>query len=112
MSNAVTAREAAALLERQDNILILTHRRPDGDTVGSAAALCLALRQRGKTAWLLYNPDITATNAVYAQGLWAPEGFAPDFVTAVDIASRGLFFPGSEGWLDKVDLAIDHHPSQ
>ena len=112
MSKTVTAREAAALLERQDNILILTHRRPDGDTVGSAAALCLALRQRGKTAWLLYNPDITATNAVYAQGLWAPEGFAPDFVTAVDIASRGLFFPGSEGWLDKVDLAIDHHPSQ
>ena len=29
MSAAVTAREAAALLARQDNILILTHRRPD-----------------------------------------------------------------------------------
>ena len=112
MNNTVTTKEAAELLRRQDNVLILTHRRPDGDTVGCAAALCMALQQLGKTAWLLYNPDITATNAVYAQGLWAPESFVPDFVVAVDIASRGLFFPGSEGYLDRVDLAIDHHPSQ
>src|SRR5699024_9995706 len=58
------------------------------------------------------NPDITATNSIYAQGLWAPADFVPGFVVAVDIASRGLFFPGSEGYLDKVDLTIDHHPSQ
>ena len=112
MSKTVTTREAAALLRRQDNVLILTHRRPDGDTVGCAVALCLALRQLGKTAWLLDNPDITATNGVYAQGLWAPEGFAPDFVVAVDIAARSLFSPGSESYGDRVDLAIDHHPSQ
>ena len=108
----MTTREAAALLRRQDNVLILTHRRPDGDTVGCAAALCLALRQLGKTAWLLDNPDITATNGVYAQGLWAPENFTPDFVVAVDIAARSLFSPGAEGYGDRVDLTIDHHPSQ
>ena len=55
----MTPREAAALLRQKDNILILTHRRPDGDTTGSSAALCLALRQLGKTAFLLRNPDIT-----------------------------------------------------
>ena len=108
----MTTREAAEVLRRQDNVLILTHRRPDGDTVGCAVALCRALRQLGKTAWLLSNPDITATNSIYAQGLWAPADFVPEFVVAVDIASRGLFFPGSEGYLDKVDLTIDHHPSQ
>ena len=112
MSKIVTTREAAALLRRQDNVLILTHRRPDGDTVGCAAALCLALRQLGKTAWLLDNPDITATNGVYVQGLWAPENFTPDFVVAVDIAARSLFSPGAEGYGDRVDLTIDHHPSQ
>lgn len=112
MSKTVTTREAAALLRRQDNVLILTHRRPDGDTVGCAAALCLALRQLGKTAWLLDNPDITATNGVYVQGLWAPENFTPDFVVAVDIAARSLFSPGAEGYGDRVDLTIDHHPSQ
>ena len=88
----MTTREAAEVLRRQDNVLILTHRRPDGDTVGCAVALCRALRQLGKTAWLLSNPDITATNSIYAQGLWAPADFVPGFVVAVDIASRGLFF--------------------
>lgn len=108
----MTTKEAAALLREHNNILILTHRRPDGDTVGCGAALCAALRQLGKTAWMLYNPDITATNGAYAQDFWAPEGFVPEYVVAVDIAARGLFFPGSEAYIEKVDLAIDHHPSQ
>ena len=108
----MTTREAAALLRGHNHILILTHRRPDGDTVGCGAALCVALRQLGKTAWMLYNPDITDTNGIYAQGLWAPEAFVPEFVVAVDIAARSLFFPGSEPYMDRVDLAVDHHPSQ
>ena len=41
---------AAELLKKQDRILILTHRRPDGDTIGCAAGLCAALREQGKTA--------------------------------------------------------------
>ena len=32
-------------LRERDRFLILTHIRPDGDTLGSGAALCLALRQ-------------------------------------------------------------------
>lgn len=111
MSTAVTAGEAAALLARQDNILILTHRRPDGDTIGCAAGLCTALRQLGKTAWLLYNPDITDSNQIYAEPLWAPEGFQPDYVVSVDIAARSLFFPGEEVYFDRIGLAVDHHPS-
>ena len=103
--------EAAALLREQDNILILTHRRPDGDTIGCAAGLCAALRQLGKSAYLLYNPEITETNAPYAQPFWAPEGFEPDFVVSTDIAARSLFFPAAEPYRERVDLAIDHHPS-
>lgn len=45
-------------LKKWDNMLLLTHVRPDGDTIGSAAALCQALRDMGKTAYLLYNPEI------------------------------------------------------
>ena len=106
MSAAVTAREAAALLARQDNILILTHRRPDGDTIGCAAGLCAALRQLGKTAWLLYNPDITASNQIYAAPFWAPEDFQPEYVVSVDIAARSLFFPGGEAYFDRIGLAV------
>lgn len=107
----MTIQETAALLRQQDNILLITHRRPDGDTVGSAAGLCIALRQMGKKACLLPNPDITALNAVYAQGLWAEEGYEPDFVVSVDVAARSMFHPSAEKWMDRVDLAIDHHPS-
>ena len=53
--------DAAARLRGMDRVLILTHVRPDGDTIGSASALCQALRDMGKEACLLYNPEITAT---------------------------------------------------
>ncbi len=107
----MTIQEAAGLLRQQDNVLLLTHRRPDGDTVGCAAGLCAALRQLGKTAYLLRNPEITASNEVYAAPYWAPENFVPDFVVSVDIASKSLFFPGEEVYFDRIGLAIDHHPS-
>ena len=45
--SGISTKEAAALLRRKDDILILTHRRPDGDTPGCAAGLCLALRKLG-----------------------------------------------------------------
>lgn len=109
--NPMTAHESAELLRQKDNILILTHRRPDGDTTGSSAALCLSLRQLGKTAYLLYNPDITGINRVYAEACWAPAEFRPEFVVSVDIAARSLFFPAAEAYFDAVGLAIDHHPS-
>ena len=108
----MTYTEAAELLRRQDNILILTHRRPDGDTIGCAVGLCAALRELGKTTWVLPNADATALFTPYLEGYLAPEGFAPDFVVSVDIASRGLFPDNAKCWLEKgVDLAIDHHGS-
>ena len=41
----VDVAEAAAALAAANNILILTHRRPDGDTTGCAGALCRGLRR-------------------------------------------------------------------
>lgn len=107
----MTIQEAAALLRQKDNILLLTHRRPDGDTMGCASGLCAALRQLGKTAYVLPNPDVTEANAVYAAPYWAPGDFRPDFVVSVDIAARGLFYPAAEQYLDRIGLAVDHHPS-
>ena len=72
-------------------MLILTHVRPDGDTVGCAAALCAGLRRLGKTAYLLPNPELTDTTAPYFRPYEAPEGFTPDKVVSTDIATAGLF---------------------
>lgn len=107
----LTPKEAAALLRGADNILILTHHRPDGDTIGCAAGLCAALRQIGKQAFMLPNPDITATNEVYAEPYWAEENFVPDFVVSVDIAARKLLYPAADAYFDRIGLAIDHHPT-
>ena len=41
---------AVAALHDAHSICIVTHLRPDADAIGSAAALLLALRQRGKDA--------------------------------------------------------------
>ena len=110
--STLTVAEAAALLRTFDNTLILTHVRPDGDTVGSAAALCRGLRQLGKRAFVLPNPEATALFTPYFEGLLSPEGFAPDTVVSVDIAARSLFPKNAEPYVERVDLAIDHHPSQ
>ncbi len=107
----MTAQEAAALLQERDHILILTHRRPDGDTVGCAAGLCRALRQAGKQAFVLPNEDATALIAPYIAGLEPPAEWEPSFVVTVDIAGVGLFPESAKGWTGRVDLAIDHHPS-
>ena len=103
--------ETAEFLKTLDHILILTHVRPDGDTIGSAAALCQGLRDLGKEAYLLDNPEITATYAPYAAPYWAPDAFAPDHIVAVDVATAGLLPENAKVYADRVELCIDHHPS-
>lgn len=107
----MTVSETAACLRGWDHVLILTHVRPDGDTVGSAAALCQALRDMGKTAYLLYNPEITATYAPYAAPYRAPENFTPEHIVAVDVATAALLPENAKIYAEKVDICVDHHPS-
>ena len=71
----LTIAGTAGLLRSFDKVLILTHIRPDGDTVGSAAALCAGLRALGKTAHLLPNDGLTDTTAPYFRPYAAPEDF-------------------------------------
>ena len=112
MSGHLTVQEAAARLRQMDNVLLLTHVRPDGDTIGSAAALCQALRDMGKTAYLLYNPEITDTYAPYAAPYWAPADFAPAHIVSTDIAALNLLPDNAASYASRVELAIDHHGSQ
>ena len=108
---SLTVKEAAARLRSFDSILILTHIRPDGDTVGSAAAVCAGLRALGKTAYLLPNPGLTDTTAPYFRPYAAWTGFEPEKVVSVDIATVDLLPENAKPYADRVDLAIDHHPS-
>ena len=102
------AEQCAKLLLRQDRILLVTHNNPDGDTAASAAALCSALRRQGKTAFLYPNPQLGARLRAYAEQFFAPADFTPAYTVTVDVATEKMFARGFEG---KVDLAIDHHPT-
>ena len=107
----MTIQEAAEFLCAHDNYLILTHRRPDGDTIGCAAALCTVLRQIGKTAGVLYNRETTEHFAPYIEKLWVADDFDYETVVSVDLAALNLFPDNAEQFKTRVDLAIDHHPS-
>ena len=103
--------ETAKWLKERDNFLVITHRRPDGDTLGSAAALTDTLRELGKTAYILFNPETTARYLQFVEKFWAPEGFVPAEIIVVDIASIDLFPENGKALSDAVTLCIDHHPS-
>ena len=65
----LTRNETAQYLLSHDNFCILSHRRPDGDTIGSSAALCLGLRSLGKKAHVLYNCEVSDRFAWLHAGL-------------------------------------------
>ena len=102
----LTISETAAFLREQACCTILTHRRPDGDTVGCAIALCRGLRALGREAVIYENPQFTPRYLPYLAGLTGRE--VRGTVVAVDIAAEGLFPMGFAG---AVDLCIDHHGS-
>ena len=107
----IDAAGAAALLAAADDVLIVTHVRPDGDTAGSGCALCLGLRALGKRAYLVPNPPSMKRYDRYMLPYFAPADFVPRFVAAVDIPGPGQFPPGWEPLAERTDLAIDHHGS-
>lgn len=107
----MNCRETVEYLKSHDKYLLLTHKRPDGDTIGSAAALRELLQRLGKTAWLLESRDATKLLAGYLEGRIAPADFVPETVVSVDVASLELLPPNAREYRDRIDLAIDHHPS-
>ena len=106
--NKLNYRECVQLLLRQDDILILSHKNPDGDTVGSCCALCSALRRAGKNAYIYNNSQISKKLMAYAEKFIAYDDFKPQYTVAVDVATPQLFPEGFEG---NVQLCIDHHPT-
>ena len=107
----MTINETANWLQNHDHYLILTHRRPDGDTLGCGAALAGSFWDAGKTAFILKNPETTERYLPFVEKYWAPDGFEPDRIITVDTASAELFPINGERYTGRVSLSIDHHPS-
>ena len=107
----MTRNDVARWLLDHDNFCILTHVRPDGDTMGSASALCVGLRQLGKTAHLLYNEGASPFLNRCQLGLTKQWPAAGDTLVTVDVAAPRML---PDNWLclqDRMQLRIDHHSS-
>ena len=102
------ANEATQYFLRHNDFLIVTHKNPDGDTLGSAAALCSALRRSGKTAFLYPNKQTTEKFRRYTGAFFADENYSATSVISVDVASPDML---AEGFTGKIDCCIDHHPT-
>ena len=107
----LTRNECARYLLSHDHYTILSHRRPDGDTTGSTAALCLGLRQLGKTAHVLYNEEVSPRFAWLHEGISKEQVEEGDTVVSVDVASPGMLPKAFEHLIGRIDLRIDHHAS-
>ena len=103
--------ETARFLLENDNFAILTHRRPDGDTVGSSAALCLILRKLGKTAHIIENSEVTDRYRWLHAGLTKAEAAETDTIVTVDVAAPNMLPAAFEKYLGRIALRIDHHAS-
>ncbi len=107
----VSVKQAAQLLLEKDKYLILCHRYPDGDTIGSAFALCRGLRSIGKKANVMC-ADIISSKYEYIYSELEGENFRTENIIAVDVADAKLLGPALEKeYGGKVLLCVDHHGS-
>ena len=98
---------AAELLRAWDKILILSHRSPDGDTLGCASALSRALIALGKSVQFRCADEIPEKYAYMFDGVDFGD-FVPEKTVTVDVADKVLL--GTlEPLGENADLAIDHH---
>ena len=110
MTTKIDIQSTAGLLMEKDNILILCHKNPDGDTLGSAAALAHALAGMGKKAYIACHNRIPAKYD-YLNIPLVEEGAEIDFVVSVDVAGINLLGDSLMEYAHKINLCIDHHGS-
>ena len=98
----------AEKLMTMDKVEILTHRYPDGDTLGSAYALCSALQQLGKKARVITSGEPAKKYAFLKEGV-LEQDFEAQYVVSVDVAASSLLGENEEKYKDIIDICIDHH---
>ncbi len=94
-----------------DNVTILTHKNPDGDTLGCGFALCELLRGMGKKANVINSEPFPVRYKQFMYPDYEPMDFEEKCVIAVDIADLTLLGDNLNEYKKdgKIDLCIDHH---
>ncbi len=117
-TSALSLSDIAARIKAADAIWIFTHRRPDGDAIGSAYGLKYGIEARfpdktvevycadpipDRLRFLVFDDEET----LYERA----DGTRAELCISVDIASHKLFGDIEPDFIDDIDIKIDHHES-
>ncbi|MDO4486689.1 MAG: bifunctional oligoribonuclease/PAP phosphatase NrnA [Bacillota bacterium] len=113
MINNVSLEKAGHLLQNAESVLIFPHINPDGDALGSSAALCRVLRNNGINAWVLLEEDVPEYLKFMDTEFCTQDQSCidePDICVCVD-CSEEKRFPGRVDIFNsgRLKLCIDHH---
>lgn len=106
-------KELAQLVNSSDSVLLFPHSKMDGDAAGSCGALCAALRNQGKKAYIFCDEVVPANLQFLVKDFITddPDVFdVPGLCMAVDCGELGRFASRNETFLRGNRLAcLDHH---
>ena len=112
ISNA-SLKEIAGILNDAQSMIIFTHINPDGDALGSAAALCRVLRKMGKEAWVLMDEEVPDYISFMDTEFCTRDSSCiknQDISICVDCGEYSRFPALTEKYDEgKAKLCIDHH---
>ena len=105
--------EIAQKITEADSIYLFPHERPDGDAIGSTAALCSMLRDMGKKCYVLIQERLPENLEFMDDDMFfiPEEGIAPADVSIAVDCSEISRFPGTSNVykMSPLSIAIDHH---
>ena len=112
----LTLPEAAARIKGGVDTLILFHRHPDGDAVGSGFALKMLLEDMGCATLCACDDELPERLEFLAgdkqksiKAANIPADFTPAQIITVDTASPAQAGEQYSRWEGRIDLMIDHH---
>ncbi len=113
---ALTFEETVARISEPMDTLVLFHRNPDADAIGSAFAMKQILQDLGSRAWCVCSDEIPPRLRFLSDGEQEsvlpesiPEELAPARLLSVDTAAPNQLGRLFELYGGHIDLMIDHH---
>lgn len=103
MSEMIDTAAAVRLLQGMEDVAILCHKSPDGDTLGCGFALLYALQKLGKPRGGPVQGPAADRYAYLGEGTHTEPPFVPKAVVAVDTASDALLGEPLQLYADRVD---------
>ena len=112
MANNVTLEQIAEQLKGMDELLLLCHKNPDADTLGSALGLKKALEYLGKTVHISCAHDPSENTAFLfdnEEDDIADRDYGDIPVVSIDVATLSLLGDIEEYYRDCISIKIVPH---